>query len=333
MNLKVRLALLNFLEFAVWGAYLTSMGTYLGNIGMASQIGWFYAVQGVVSIFMPALMGIVADRWVPAQRLLGFCHLMAALFMFGAAYMGMTGNLGMVFWIYTLSVAFYMPTLALTNSVAYNALTLAGMDTVKDFPPIRVFGTVGFICMMWFVDLMGFQPNQNQFIASGVVSCILFLYTFTLPACPVSAKGETKSFVDAFGLRAFSLFKEKRMAIFFIFSMLLGVSLQITNGFANPFITSFGADPQYAGYLWCEPCQYPYFALSDQRDVLYPADTVLHESLWYQECDADSHVCLGIAIRSLRSRKSRQWRMDVYPFHVGLWCGFRLLQRFRLSVC
>ena len=154
MNLKVRLALLNFLEFAVWGAYLTSMGTYLGKIGMASQIGWFYAVQGVVSIFMPALMGIVADRWVPAQRLLGFCHLMAALFMFGAAYMGMTGNLGMVFWIYTLSVAFYMPTLALTNSVAYNALTLAGMDTVKDFPPIRVFGTVGFICMMWFVYLM-----------------------------------------------------------------------------------------------------------------------------------------------------------------------------------
>ena len=126
MNLKVRLALLNFLEFAVWGAYLTSMGTYLGKIGMASQIGWFYAVQGVVSIFMPALMGIVADRWVPAQRLLGFCHLMAALFMFGAAYMGMTGNLGMVFWIYTLSVAFYMPTLALTNSVSYNALTLAG---------------------------------------------------------------------------------------------------------------------------------------------------------------------------------------------------------------
>ena len=246
MNLKVRLALLNFLEFAVWGAYLTSMGTYLGKIGMASQIGWFYAVQGVVSIFMPALMGIVADRWVPAQRLLGFCHLMAALFMFGAAYMGMTGNLGMVFWIYTLSVAFYMPTLALTNSVAYNALTLAGMDTVKDFPPIRVFGTVGFICMMWFVDLMGFQPNQNQFVASGVVSCILFLYTFTLPACPVSAKGETKSFVDAFGLRAFSLFKEKRMAIFFVFSMLLGAALQITNAFGDSYIQSFGSMPQYA---------------------------------------------------------------------------------------
>lgn len=247
MNLKVRLALMNFLEFAVWGAYLTSMGTYLGSIGMSSQIGWFYAVQGIVSIFMPAVMGIVADRWIPAQRLLGYCHLLAGLLMFGAAYMGKEGNLSLVFWLYTLSVAFYMPTLALSNSVAYNGLTRAGMDTVKDFPPIRVFGTVGFICMMWLVDLMGFQPNQNQFVVSGIVSCILFLYTFTLPSCPVSDSGEKKSVVDAFGLRAFTLFKQKRMAIFFVFSMLLGVSLQITNGFANPFITSFGADPQYAG--------------------------------------------------------------------------------------
>ena len=247
MNLKVRLSLMNFLEFAVWGAYLTSMGTYLGSIGMSSQIGWFYAVQGIVSIFMPAVMGIVADRWIPAQRLLGYCHLLAGLLMFGAAYMGKEGNLSLVFWLYTLSVAFYMPTLALSNSVAYNGLTRAGMDTVKDFPPIRVFGTVGFICMMWLVDLMGFQPNQNQFVVSGIVSCILFLYTFTLPSCPVSDSGEKKSVVDAFGLRAFTLFKQKRMAIFFVFSMLLGVSLQITNGFANPFITSFGADPQYAG--------------------------------------------------------------------------------------
>ncbi len=247
MNLKVRLALMNFLEFAVWGAYLTSMGTYLGSIGMSSQIGWFYAVQGIVSIFMPAVMGIVADRWIPAQRLLGYCHLLAGLLMFGAAYMGKEGNLPLVFWLYTMSVAFYMPTLALSNSVAYNGLTRAGMDTVKDFPPIRVFGTVGFICMMWLVDLMGFQPNQNQFVVSGIVSCILFLYTFTLPSCPVSDSGEKKSVVDAFGLRAFTLFKQKRMAIFFVFSMLLGVSLQITNGFANPFITSFGADPQYAG--------------------------------------------------------------------------------------
>lgn len=246
MNLKIRLAVMNFLEFAVWGAYLTSMGTYLVNIGMASHIGWFYAVQGVVSIFMPALMGIVADRWIPAQRLLGACHLLAALFMFAAAWRGEMGAHSMIFPFYTLSVAFYMPTLALSNSVAYSSMTRVGMDTVKDFPPIRVFGTIGFICMMWFTDLMGFQSSQNQFVVSGSVGLLLFLYSFTLPHCPTSASEDQRTLVDAFGLKAFSLFKQKRMAIFFLFSMLLGVSLQITNGYANPYITSFGSVPEYA---------------------------------------------------------------------------------------
>ncbi len=250
MMLKIRLALMNFLEFAVWGAYLTSMGTYLVNHDMAQHIGIFYAMQGIVSIFMPAIMGIVADRWIPAQRLLGFCHLIAGLFMGAMVYYANTAGgdiaFGTLFTLYSISVAFYMPTLALSNSVAYNALTKAGLDTVKDFPAIRVFGTVGFICTMWLVDLMGFQANENQFATSGVIGILLFLYTFSLPACPVSSSNEKQSISEAIGLKAFALFKQKRMAIFFIFSMLLGVSLQITNGFANPFITSFGSIPEYA---------------------------------------------------------------------------------------
>ena len=250
MNLKIRLALMNFLEFAVWGAYLTSMGRYLGNIGLGENIGWFYSMQGIVSIFMPALMGIIADRWIQAQRLLGICHLLAGGFMIATAMYGASAGadsqFSIIFSLYALSVAFYMPTLALTNSVAYNALTSAGMDTVKDFPPIRVFGTVGFILTMWLVDIMGFQIDQRQFVVSGVLSIVLFLYTFTLPACPVSTSTEKKSLVEAFGLKAFTLFKERKMAIFFIFSMLLGVCLQITNGFANPFIFSFGAQPEFA---------------------------------------------------------------------------------------
>ena len=250
MMLKIRLALMNFLEFAVWGAYLTSMGTYLVNHDMAQHIGIFYAMQGIVSIFMPAIMGIVADRWIPAQRLLGFCHLIAGLFMGAMVYYANTAGgdiaFGTLFTLYSISVAFYMPTLALSNSVAYNALTKAGLDTVKDFPAIRVFGTVGFICTMWLVDLMGFQANENQFATSGVIGILLFLYTFSLPACPVSSGNEKQSISEALGLKAFALFKQKRMAIFFIFSMLLGVSLQITNGFANPFITSFGSIPEYA---------------------------------------------------------------------------------------
>lgn len=256
MNLKIRLALMNFLEFAAWGAYLTCMGVYLGNIGMGAHIGSFFAMQGIVSIFMPALMGIVADRWIPAQKLLGLCHLMAGAFMLACAWYGhangTASSYGVLFTLYSVSVAFYMPTLALTNSVAYNALTKAGMDTVKDFPPIRIFGTIGFICTMWFVDLTGFNQTEFQFVTSGVLSLLLFAYSFTLPACEIKKSEGKQSFAEAFGLQAFQLFKRKEMAIFFIFSALLGASLQITNGFATPYIQHFETMAEYVGSFGVE---------------------------------------------------------------------------------
>lgn len=249
-NIRFRLTVMNFLQFAIWGAYLTSMGTYLARVGLAEKIGLFYAMQGIVSLFMPALMGIVADRWIPAQRLLGMSHFLAALFMAGAGFYGMTFgdevSFSLLFTLYSFSVAFYMPTLALSNSVAYNALDKAGLDTVKSFPPIRIFGTIGFICSMWLVDLCGWQQNYGQFFVCAAWGLVLAIYANTLPACPVTGGGEKKSLVDSLGLRAFSLFKQRKMALFFIFSMLLGVSLQITNGFANPFITGFGEIPEYA---------------------------------------------------------------------------------------
>lgn len=250
MNVRTRLTVMNFLQFAVWGAYLTSMSRYLGPAGMGAHIGLFYSVQGIVSIFMPALIGIVADRWVPAQKLLGICHLLAALFMMSAALYGLnTGrevSFTLFFTLYTLSVAFYMPTIALSNSVAYSILDRSGLDTVKAFPPIRVFGTVGFICTMWFVDILGYQTTARQFAVSAILGILLGLYAFTLPHCPTAANAANKSLAQALGLDAFKLFKERKMAIFFIFSMLLGVSLQITNGFANPFIASFEAKPVFA---------------------------------------------------------------------------------------
>lgn len=250
MSLKIRLIIMNFLQFAVWGAYLTSMSRYLGPAGMGSHIGIFYSVQGIVSIFMPAIMGIIADRWVPAQKLLGVSHLLAASFMLAAGLYGFnTGNgisFPVFFTLYTLSVAFYMPTLALSNSVAYTILERGGMDTVKAFPPIRVFGTIGFICTMWIVDVLGYQTTSMQFMVSALIGSLLGLYAFTLPNCPISTDTKDKTLAQRFGLDAFKLFKERKMALFFIFSMLLGVSLQITNGFANPFIASFEANPQYA---------------------------------------------------------------------------------------
>ncbi|MBQ0057453.1 MAG: MFS transporter [Bacteroidales bacterium] len=251
MNMKLRLIVMNFLEFAAWGAYLTSLGAYLARVGLGTDIGNYYAIQGVVSIFMPAIMGIIADRWVQAQRLLSFCHFMAALFMGLAAWTGISAGEGtpdgtMLFLYYSLSVAFYMPTLALSNSVAYTALDKAGLDTVKAFPPIRVFGTVGFIATMWFVNFTGFQNTAMQMATSATMSFVMAIYALTLPQCPVGKSDNKQSLVEALGLKAFALFKEKKMALFFIFSFLLGVSLQITNGYANPFIQSFASLPEYA---------------------------------------------------------------------------------------
>ena len=247
-HIKLRLTVMNFLQFAIWGAYLTSMGRYLGDAGFAEGIGNFYAVQGIVSLFMPALMGIVADRWIPAQRLLGLCHALAGGLMLALFAYSLTEapSYSVLFSIYTLSVTFYMPTLALSNSVAYTSLEQAGLDLVKSFPPIRVFGTVGFICTMITVSLIGVEATSGQFAISGGIGLVLALYAQTLPHCPTAPKGEGKGLVEALGLKAFALFKERKMALFFVFSMLLGVSLQITNGFANPFISSFGEIPAYA---------------------------------------------------------------------------------------
>lgn len=250
-NIRFRLIVMNFLQFAVWGAYLTSMGTYLSKVGMGDRIGIFYAMQGIVSLFMPAILGIIADRWIPAQRLLGLSHALAAVFMAGAGFYAFSGGENVafprLFTLYSFSVAFYMPTLALSNAVAYNALDKAGLDAVKTFPPIRIFGTIGFICSMWMVDLCGLQANCGQFFVCAGWGILLAIYANTLPACPVNVHGnsEKKSMVEALGLKAFMLFKQRKMALFFIFSMLLGVSLQITNGYANPFISCFGAIEKY----------------------------------------------------------------------------------------
>ncbi len=263
-NLKLRLIVMNFLEFAVWGAYLTCMGNYLGKAGMGNEIAWFYAIQGIVSIFMPTLMGIVADKYIQPQRLLGICHAIAGMAMIGLAYMGMTNpmpNKAAFISLYTLSVAFYMPTLALSNTVAFTILKENGMDTEKDFPPIRVFGTIGFIATMWFVNCaylengkfgftlgdsdFKFQYTYMQFLVSGLLSFVLFLYCFSLPACKL-VKKEAKSLVESLGLNAFKLMKTKKMALFFIFSALLGMSLQVTNGFATPYLTHFKSDPAMA---------------------------------------------------------------------------------------
>ena len=268
-NIRFRLTVMNFLQFAVWGAYLTCVGNYLGKAGLGDLIPWFYSIQGIVSIFMPAIMGIIADKYIQPQKLLGICHLLAGTLMlccwylgYNAEVMGSTPDRTMLLTFYTLSVAFYMPTLALSNTVAFSTLRNNGYDTIAAFPPIRVFGTVGFIATMWFVNCatltsdghfffsldneMRFQYTYMQLFVSGAIGIFLGAYCFTLPQCVITKNTENKTIIQKLGLDAFKLFKSKKMALFFIFSMLLGMSLQITNGYATPFITSFKGVAEYA---------------------------------------------------------------------------------------
>lgn len=262
--IKSRLALMNFLEFAIWGAYLTCMGNYLGRAGMGGEIAWFYAIQGIVSIFMPTIMGVIADKLIQPQRLLGICHFVAGASMIALCILGLQAEFPdktLFISIYTISVAFYMPTLALSNTVAFSIIRRGNLDTVKAFPPIRVLGTVGFIVTMWIVNCMTFEnghlgftlgPNDYkfqytcmQFLVSGVLGIILAAYCFSLPQCPIVPKPK-QSLSEQLGLSAFKLFKRRRMAMFFIFSMLLGMSLQVTNGFAGPYLTHFKSVAEFA---------------------------------------------------------------------------------------
>lgn len=247
--MKTRLIIMNFLEFAIWGCYLVSMGIYLNHVGLGSSAFWFYTAQGLVSLFMPALVGIVADKWIPAQKMLSLCHGLAGVFMLLAGFYCMSSadnvEFSTLFTLYTISIAFFMPTIGLANAVAFNALNKAGLDTVTAFPPIRVFGTVGFICAELFVNFTGFQSTYAQFISSGVLSLILMCYALTMPKCPVNPSSGA-SLVDSLGLSAFKLFKSRTMALFFIFSMLLGVCLQITNSYGTMFIDSFRDITEFA---------------------------------------------------------------------------------------
>ncbi|MBO7110540.1 MAG: MFS transporter [Bacteroidaceae bacterium] len=253
-KLKFRLITLVFLEYAVWGAYLISIGRYLAQAGLGSQIKWFFAANGIVSLFMPALVGIIADRYVQAQRLLAICHALTGAFMLSAGLYCLGAEQVLfksLYPLYALSIVFFMPTVALTNSVSYSIITRAGGDPVKDYPPIRLFGTVGFICSMLAVNFIKIggvqmQDSYTQLILSGVLSLILCIYSLTLPECPTGGKRAERSVADAFGIKAFSLFGQRHMAVFFIFCILMGSALQITNGYANTFLSSFSANPDLA---------------------------------------------------------------------------------------
>ncbi len=257
MSIRVRLTILSFLQYAVWGAYLTSIGGYLARVGLGGYISWFFCIQGLISLFMPALMGVVADRWVQAPRLLSLLHLLAgllmlAMYLFSTAHEAEGVSFATLFSLYALSILFFMPTIALSNSTAYVVLEHAGIDMVKAFPPIRVWGTVGFVVSMWIVDIVGWQLSALQFAFSGCLGIVLALYALSLPQCPVTPSEGGRTLAEAFGLSAFRLFVNRRIATFMVFSVLLGCCLHISNAYASPFLHSFAASAAYVGTFGVE---------------------------------------------------------------------------------
>lgn len=244
LSIKKRLIVMNFLEFFIWGSWLISLGGYMFSVlhATGTEIGLTYGTMGIASLFMPAFMGIIADRWVNAERVLGMCHLIGAGLLFLASKVH---DPTAMYWIMLFNAMFFMPTIALNNTVSYITLEKKGFDIVKIFPPIRVWGTVGFIVAVWVVDLFNWTLTPNQFIVSAVAAIVLAIYSFTMPACEPAKTSRSASWAASFGLDAFILFKRKRMVIFFLFAMLLGAALQITNAFGKPFLDDFGKMDAY----------------------------------------------------------------------------------------
>ncbi len=238
MSIRLRLIILNFLQFFVWGSWLISIGGYMGGTLHFSgvQIGGVFSTLGIASLFMPAVMGIIADKWLNAERVLGLCHLTGAGLLLWASTVT---DPNVFFWVMLLNSMFYMPTIALNNTVSYIVLEQKNYEIVKVFPPIRVWGTIGFIAAMWIVDICGWKSNNMQLILSSCSALVLGLYAFTIPPCKPLRSQKKDSIVAMLGLDAFVLLKQKKMLIFFLFAMGLGAALQITNAFGGSFLESF----------------------------------------------------------------------------------------------
>lgn len=249
MNTKLQLKVILFLQFFIWGSWLITLGSYmmikLKFTGI--EVGAVYGTMGIASVFMPSLLGIVADRWIPANRLYVLCHLIGAVTLFIAASITSPGLMVLVMLIHCLA---FMPTIAISNSISYSCLESQGLDVIEQFPAIRIFGTIGFIVAMWMVSFMQLElSNMQLYIAAGS-SVLLSLYSLTLPLIEITKNdGKEKSIISALGLDAFVLLKQPKMAIFFLFAVLLGGILQITNTFGNPFLHDFDKVPEYADSL------------------------------------------------------------------------------------
>ena len=245
MNIRLRLTILSFLQFFVWGAWLITIGTYCLNAKAWTfpQFGAIFSTLALSSLFMPALTGIIADKWLNAEKLYGILHILYGAILF---YVPRVNDPDTLYYVILAAMICYMPTISLSNSIAYTILKRDGFDVVKVFPPIRVWGTIGFIAAMWTTNLSGSKANGNQFIIAAFTAMALGLYAFTLPKCPPPKSiSKDAGIIEQLGLKAFKLFASYKTALFFIFSMMLGAALQLTNMYGDSFLSGFGGNAAY----------------------------------------------------------------------------------------
>jgi len=245
MNITTRLKMMSFMQYFIWGSWLVTLGSYMINTlhFTGSDVGMVYSSKGLAAIVMPSLVGIIADKWLRADRAYMICHLVCAIALCYAAHIN---EPALMFWVMLINAMAFMPTIALSNTISYSCLEQAGLDTVTHFPPVRVYGTVGFIVAMWTISLMGVELSNVQLYIAAGSSLVLALYSMTLPKIPVVQNKASATLVSKLGLDAFVLFKQPRMAVFFLFAMLLGAVLQITNTFGSPFLHDFARNPEFA---------------------------------------------------------------------------------------
>ena len=239
MSLKLRLTILQFLEFFIWGSWLISFGNYMFSMGMGDKIGTLFATLGIASFIMPTIVGIIADRWINSEKLLGILHILGACCLLMASKATSFNELYLCMF---LNALVFMPTIGLSYSVCYSIMAKNNMNTVNDFPAIRTWGTVGFIVAMWIVNLAGWGTSSNQLLLASVSALVLGVYAFTLPPSPPTRVQKGSSLISILGLDALVLLKERKMAVFFLFAILLGVCLQITNSYGSTFLNSFAAE-------------------------------------------------------------------------------------------
>lgn len=187
MGIKNRLKIMSFLQYFIWGSWLVTLGSYMIKTlhFNGASVGMVYSTKGLAAVLMPSLIGIVADKWMRANQVYTLCHLLCACALFYAATVN---DPTLMFWVMLVNAMAFMPTIALSNTISYSCLEKAGLDTVTHFPPIRVFGTIGFIVAMWTISLLKLELSNIQlYIASGM-SLLLAVYAMTLPSIPTANK-------------------------------------------------------------------------------------------------------------------------------------------------